>query len=347
MGKAPAFSESAAEAGTVKKVAIESDSIDTTYSCRGGYLEAVFMDANAVTLSQHLKESGVDNDLRRLINSFAYLSLDAQHRFPKYLRGTLGSRNKYGEAVAKLDEWVNGYFCDELVKTGLVSKIYSEELRQPLKVNSKLPFVVTLDPLDGSSNIVSNNAFGTIVGVYRKDLPQTGENLVAAFYKLFGPVNTLVYTVGKGTHEFVKHYDGTGAAQFYLLAENLKAPEPGEVFGIGGDPLEWNPKFLRYVKDLFKKEKMKVRYSGTFVADFSQILHRGGIFAYPPTKKSPDGKLRLTYEAKPMSFLWEQAGGASFDGKGSLLTVKNKDVDARTPLYLGSKKLIAKLKKAL
>ncbi|MFA6489727.1 MAG: class 1 fructose-bisphosphatase [Candidatus Micrarchaeia archaeon] len=300
-----------------------------------------------ITLSQHLKQSGVDTDLRKLINSFAYLSLDAQHRFPKYLRGTIGDKNKYGEAVAKLDEWVNGYFCDELVKTGLVRKIYSEELKTPLSAHEDAPFVVTMDPLDGSSNIVSNNAFGAIIGVYRDDLPQKGRKLVASFYKLFGPVNTFVYTVGKGTHEFVKHYDGAGTAQFYLLAENMKVPEPGEVFGIGGDPLDWSPSFMKFAKNLFRKERLKVRYSGTFVADFSQILHRGGIFAYPSTKKCPKGKLRLAYEGAPMSFLWEQAGGASFDGKGSLLDSFDKNVDSRTPLYLGNKKLIAKLKKEL
>ena len=303
--------------------------------------------SNAVTLSQHLKQSGADEDLRSLINSLGYISLDAQHRFPEYLRGTLGSKNKYGEAVAKLDEWVNGYLCDELVKTGLVRKIYSEELKTPLTAHEGAPFVVTLDPLDGSSNIVSNNAFGMIAGIYRDDLPQKGRKLVAAVYKLFGPVNTLVYTVGKGTHEFVKHYDSSGKAQFYLLAENMEVPEPGEVFGIGGDPLDWSPEFLKFAKDLFRKEKMKVRYSGTFVADFSQILHRGGIFAYPSTKKSPRGKLRLAYEGAPMSFIWEQAGGASFDGKGSILDSFDRDPDARTPLYLGNRKLIAKLKAAL
>jgi fructose-1,6-bisphosphatase I len=305
------------------------------------------MDLESVTLSQHLEKAGVDSDLRRLISSFAFLSLDAQHHFPKYLRGTLGDKNKYGEAVAKLDEFVNGYFCDELIKTGLVKKIYSEELREPLLSHESAPFVVTLDPLDGSSNIVSNNAFGTIVGVYREDLPQKGRNLAAAFYKLFGPVNTLVYTVGKGTHEFVKHYDSAGSAQFYLLAENMKVPEPGEVFGIGGDPLDWSPSFLRFAKDLFRKEKLKVRYSGTFVADFSQILHRGGLFAYPSTSKSPKGKLRLVYEAAPMALLLEQAGGASFDGSGSLLDTFEEDVDARVPVYLGNKGLIEKLRKAL
>lgn len=305
------------------------------------------MDANLVTLSQHLKSAGADPELRKLIYSFAYISLDAQHHFPKYLRGTLGDRNKYGEAVARLDEWVNGYLCDNLVKTGLVRKIYSEELKVPLTAHQNAPFVVTMDPLDGSSNIVPNNAFGSIIGVYREDLPQSGRKLVAAFYKLYGPVNTFVYTIGKGTHEFVKHYDGAGTAQFFLLGENMKVPEPGEVFGLGGDPLDWSPAFLKFAKDLFRKEKLKVRYSGTFVADFSQILHRGGIFAYPSNKKSKEGKLRLTYEGKPIAFIWEQAGGASWDGRESILDAKNRDVDARTPLYLGNKKLIGKLKKAM
>ena len=305
------------------------------------------MDMEIVTLSQHLKQTGVDMDLRRLITSFAFVALDAQHQFPKYLRGTLGDRNKYGEAVAQLDEWVNGYLCDRLVKTGLVRKIYSEELRMPLLGHESAPFVVAMDPLDGSSNIVSNNAFGTIVGVYREDLPQKGRKLVAAFYKLYGPVNTFVYTVGKGTHEFVKHYDGLGNAQFLLLGENVKLPEPGEVFGLGGDPVDWSPQFLKFGKGLFKNERMKARYSGTFVADFSQVLHRGGIFAYPSTKKSPKGKLRLYYEAQAMAFIMEQAGGASWSGKSSLLDVVEKDVDARVPLYIGNKKLVGKLKKAL
>ncbi len=303
---------------------------------------------NFITLSQHLKKSGAGADLRRLIYSFAHLSLDAQHHFPKYIRGAAGNRNKYGEAVQKLDEFVNGFICDSLVKTGLVRKIYSEELKTPLTTLAEnAPFVVAMDPLDGSSNIISNNSFGSIVAVYREDLPQDGRKMAAAFYKLYGPINTFVYTIGKGTHEFVKHYDGTGTAQFYLLDENMKLPEKGEVFGLGGDPTEWSQEFMKFAKDLFRVEKMKVRYSGTFVADFSQVLHRGGLFAYPSTKKNPQGKLRLAYEGAPMAFLMEQAGGASWSGKGSLLDVKEKDVDARTPLYMGNKYLIEKLKKAL
>lgn len=303
----------------------------------------------ATTLEQHLRAQKVDDDLRKLILSFAYTALDAQHHFPKYLRGTMGDKNKFGEAVAALDDWVNGYLCDRLVKTGLVRKVYSEELKAPLvaTMSQKAPFVVTLDPLDGSSNIVSNNSFGSIAGIYREDLPQTGRKLAAACYKLYGPVNTFVYSVGKGTHEFVKHYDADGKAEFYVLAENLKVPAHGEVFGIGGDPVDWDPKFMRFAKDLFRKEKLKARYSGAFVADFSQILHRGGMFAYPSSKKSPMGKLRLTYEARPMAFIMEQAGGASWSGKCSLLDAEDRDVEARVPIYIGNNELIGKLKAAL
>ena len=305
------------------------------------------MGETVVTLADHLKKSGAGSDLQRLILSYAYTALDAQDQFPKYLRGTMGEPNKYGEVVAKLDDWVNGFLCDSLIKTGVVRKIYSEELKTPLLGTPKAPFVVTMDPLDGSSNIATNNPIGSIIGIYRDDLPQSGRKLTCAIYKLYGPVNTLVYTIGKGAHEFVKHYDSQGNAQFQLLFENIRMREPGTVFGIGGDPLGWQMKFLKFAKDLFRKEKLKVRYSGTFVADFSQILHRGGMFAYPPTKKAPRGKLRLTYEAAPMAFILEQAGGISWDGKQSLLDAKELDVDARTPLYLGNYYLVEKLKKAL
>lgn len=304
------------------------------------------MALSETTLSQHLR--GLPGDLASLIQSFAMISLDMQAQFPKYLSGVKNDPNKYGEAVAKLDEFTNGFLCDHLIQTGLVRKIYSEELASPLIYNEKAPFVITLDPLDGSSNITSNNPFGTILGIYREDLPQTGKKLVAAVCKLYGPVNTLTYSAGKGTHEFVKHYDSEGNAKFLLLHENMKVPPTGGVFGIGGEPLDWSPKFLKFAKDLFRVHKLKARYCGAFVGDFSQILHLGGMFAYPNTKKHPHGKLRLFYEAQPMAFLWENAGGESWNGKGaSLLGTKSTDVDSRVPIYLASPKIMGALKKAL
>lgn len=302
--------------------------------------------SNLATLDESLL--GEDEKLSELLLSFARLSLNMQTQFPKYLSGIENDRNKYGEAVAKLDAWANKILCDTLLDTGFVRAIYSEELRQPIKGNKSAPFVITLDPLDGSSNITTNNAFGIIMGVYEDDLPQPGRNLSAAVYKLYGPVNTLVYSTGNGVHEFVKHYYEDGDAKFLQLHKNLKLPDKPEVFGIGGDPLEWDAKFLTFAKDLFRKEKMRPRYSGTFVADFSQVLHRGGFFAYPKTTSKPKGKLRLYYECSPLSFICEQAGGMSWDGgKGSILDHFDTDADARVPLYLGNKEIINKLKEAM
>ncbi len=306
--------------------------------------------AKLPTLEQHLKS--VPKDLAQLILAFSQISMDMQTQFPKYLSGASGDKNKYGEATAKLDQWANGHLCDTLIKTGLVRTIHSEELGEPIYHNDTAPFVITLDPLDGSSNIITNNSFGIIMGIYRDDLPQTGRKLTAAVYKLYGPVNTLVYSVGNGAgvHEFVKHYFDDDTSEFLLLHENMKLPAKGECFGIGADPLSWNPKFMAFAKELFRKEKLKVRYCGSFVGDFSQVLHRGGFFSYPATQNSPDGKFRLYYECIPMGFLCEEAGGATWDGSragDSVLDRVDNDVDARTPIYLGNKDIIEKLKKAM
>lgn len=295
------------------------------------------------TLKEKLCEE--DSALSSLLHSFAMHSLQMQDQFPKYLSGVENEPNKYGEAVAKLDRWANDTLVKHLLDTGFVRKIYSEELREPVLGGEDAPFVITMDPLDGSSNITTNNAFGIILGVYRKDLPAKGRELVAACYKLYGPVNTFVYSTGKGVHEFVKHYDVEDNACFYLMHEDIKLPTTPQVFGIGGHPMNWSRKFRDFAKDLFKVHKMKPRYCGTFVADFSQLLHKGGFFSYPKMDEAPGGKLRLYYECQQLAFICEQAGGASWDGKrGSILDVEQKDIDARTPLYLGNKRLIEKLK---
>jgi len=180
-------------------------------------------------LQEHVRE--LPEELAKLIVTISDMTVPLQNEFPHRLMGVQNAPNKYGEVVAELDNWANGFICDRLIKTGLVRKIYSEELESPLIYNESAPFVATLDPLDGSSNIISNNAFGTIVGVYREDLPQTGRKLVAAFYKLYGPVNTFVYTVGSGTHEFVKHYDSDGSyPRNATHPTEVELMDPAEVF---------------------------------------------------------------------------------------------------------------------
>ncbi|MCX8163459.1 MAG: fructose-1,6-bisphosphatase [Candidatus Micrarchaeota archaeon] len=299
------------------------------------------------TLEEFLEKEKLEPSLRDIFLRFAFHSLQMQDNFPKYLKGIESNPNKYGEVVAKLDKWANDSLVSHLAKEEHIKKIYSEELDKPYLVNQEGKYYITLDPLDGSSNIITNNVFGIIMGIYQKELPQKGQNLKLAAIKVYGPINLLIYSTGSGTHEFVKHYDQQDRAEFYLLNKNLKFPEPGEVFGIGGQPLEWDEKFLKFAKDLFRKEKLKVRYCGSLVGDFSQILHRGGFFAYPATKKSPEGKLRLTYECNPVAFIAENANAIAIDGKERILNKEVKEIDQRTPFYVGNKTIIEKMQQEL
>jgi fructose-1,6-bisphosphatase I len=296
-----------------------------------------------VSLQEHARE--LEPELAKLIVAIGDMTVPLQNEFPHRLMGVKNAPNKYGEVVAELDSWANGFICDRLIKTGLVRKIYSEELESPLLYNESAPFVVTLDPLDGSSNIASNNPFGTIVGIYRKDLPCKGRELVASLFKLYGPVTTIVLATKKGVHEYVKHR--TGQANYMLLHESMKLPEKGKVIGFGGDITDYPEQIYKFTKSLVKEKKLKLRYCGAFVGDFSQVLHYGGLFMYPMLLNKPEGKLRLTYEGIPMGNIVERAGGKSSNGKCSLLEIMPKDVDGRTPLYVGNREIVEALEKAL
>ncbi len=292
-----------------------------------------------VSLKSHLESSVADADLRQLLTAIADFSVPVRTEFPHRL-ATTADRNKYGEATAELDRWVNDFVVSGLLSTGLVRKVYSEELEVPMvSEGGREKYVVAIDPLDGSSNIISNNAFGMIFGIYKKDLPVRGAEQVAALYKVYGPMTTLVYTAGKGSHEFVKYLKGD--LRFALTAENIRLPEPGKVYGLGGSPGEWSPGFHKFAESLAIERGMKNRYCGTFVADVNQVIHYGGLFAYPATSKAQGGKLRLFYEGAPVGFIVEQAGGASSNGRSSLLQVEATDPDVRTPVFVGNKKLVA------
>jgi fructose-1,6-bisphosphatase I len=292
----------------------------------------------AVTLEEHLK--GLDGELASLILKISDLSNTISSELP-YRRGKADTKNVFGELQLVIDKWADQFLIDELKKTGMVKTLASEEQPELVHLVSDGTFNVTVDPLDGSSNIESNNSVGTIIGIYKDDLPSAGKNQLAAMYVLYGPVSTLVYTAKNGTHEFLKTDKG-----FVLRSGNMKLPEPGKLYGFGGLRKDWLPSFTKYTEEL-EAEGFKLRYGGSFVGDFNQILHYGGIFAYPALKEKPDGKLRLLFEASPMSLIIEQAGGASTTGKGSILEVETDDIDQRVPTYVGNKHLIEKLEKIL
>jgi fructose-1,6-bisphosphatase I len=267
--------------------------------------------------------------------------------------GYTGDVNVQGEQVMKLDEEANMTLLETLRRRGHCAAVASEELEQ-ITVFGNGPqarYVVMFDPLDGSSNIDVNISIGTIFAVLRRpDHPgeptdaeflRPGRELAAAGYVIYGSSTMLVLSTGidRGVHGFT--YDPT-VGEFLLSHENIRVPEKGSTYSINeGNTARWTDgvkKWNAWIKEEDKATSRPygARYVGTLVADAHRTLLRGGIFAYPADKKSPDGKLRLLYEANPFAFLFEAAGGAATDGATRILDKQPKNIHERTALVLGS-----------
>jgi len=165
-------------------------------------------------------------------------------------------------------------------------------------------------------------------------LSKIGRNdIVAAMYITYGPLITMVYSAGKGTHEFVLNREG----EYVLSEENIILKDKGSIYSLGGLRKDWLPEHLKYVEFL-ESQGYKLRYSGGFVPDINQILiKRGGVFTYPALKNAAKGKLRLIFELQPMSFIMEQAGGMATDGIKRILSMTPESLDQRSPVYIGSR----------
>ena len=290
------------------------------------------------TLEEHLR--GINSDVASLILRISSLVDTINGEF-QFRRGKADTKNVFGEVQLVMDKWADEFLIKEFKESGVIKSVASEEQPELVRLNDDGIFNITLDPLDGSSNIESNNSVGTIVGIYKEDLPTEGKNQVAAMYILYGPVTTLVYAAENCVHECLLTEKG-----FVLRKENIRLPEPGKLYGIGGLRKDWLPQFTKYVEEL-EEQGYKLRYGGSFVGDFNQVLHYGGIFAYPSLTTSPNGKLRLLFESNPMAFIVRQAGGDSTDGKHSILEIKPEHIDQRIATYVGNKALIKKLEDAL
>lgn len=291
------------------------------------------------SIEEHTRE--LSDEVAAIINTVTALTDEIFTELP-HRRGAAGTKNIFGEEQKALDVWTNDVLVEAIMKTGVVKTIVSEELGEPLHNPEETgDYVVTLDPLDGSSNIESNNLFGTIVGIHKeKETLTKGKNQVCAFYNLYGPITTLVYATKDGVNEFVKHRKDS--TDYFLSGENIKLKEPGDLMSIGGLPKKWTPAYKEFVQEMMDEGK-KIRYGGAFVGDFNQILYYGGFFSYPSLVDAPNGKLRLVIEANPMSFIVEAAGGACSNEKQSVLEILPDDPNQRTPIHLGNKDIIKKL----
>jgi fructose-1,6-bisphosphatase I len=267
--------------------------------------------------------------------------------------GSAGSENVQGETQKKLDIIANDMILDALAATGVVAGMASEELDDcsPVAGHSDRPFLVLFDPLDGSSNIDVNVSIGTIFSVLpnpdvgaitNESFLQPGTEQLAAGYVVYGPQTSLVLTFGKGVVAFTLDRE---AGQYIQTSESMEIPEDTKEFAINmSNQRHWYAPVQRYIAELLegktgsRGKDFNMRWIASMVADVHRVLTRGGIFMYPKDLRDPNkpGKLRLMYEANPMSLLVEQAGGKSFDATQRILDIQPTDLHQRCAVMLGS-----------
>ncbi|HJJ99509.1 MAG TPA: fructose-1,6-bisphosphatase, partial [Methanocorpusculum sp.] len=226
------------------------------------------------TLQEYLKNSGVYEDICKIILSIADLAAPIRAAFISN-QCYADSTNASGELQAAMDTWVDTQITCVLAKSGLVRAVASEEQDDITTFSSSPKYSVVIDPLDGSSLVSVNLCVGTIVGIYDGDVLQPGKNLKAAFYMLYGPMTTLTLSVGRGVAIFALNSDGV----YQMMQDNVQIPE-GMLYGSGGLRMEWMPEHAKFIKEI-EAAGGKNRYSGSFVADFHQVLKYGGVYAYP------------------------------------------------------------------
>ena len=280
--------------------------------------------------------------IRSVLSRIAQTSLKVWENIP-FRSGLLNQRNPSGERQSAIDLFANDIFVRELLKTGHVSEVASEEMLAP-RIGEGTLHIAT-DPLDGSSNVETNNPLGSIFGIYDHALPCSGEHLQSAAYVTYGPMLTFTFAMDGEVNRFVAVRKGSSHV-FELLESNLRMPDSAEVYGFGGLRKDWIPLVQAFVSDL-ERRGTRVRYCGTFVGDFNQVLTRGGIFAYPASKTKPRGKLRVLYETAPMAFIASAAGGYSTSGSQDILKIEPTDLSETSPAYIGSKSIVRELERAL
>ncbi len=295
-----------------------------------------------VDLRRHMWLDGVETELRRLIWQIAVTGKYISAKIHESNRKLVGLQNIYGEEQLDLDCSADEILKNQLQYSGFVREYASEEQETIVKIGKGHErYFVTADPLDGSSLVDTNLSIGTIIGIHQEAVLGTGRNsMVAALYITYGPLITMVYSAGKGTHEFVLNREG----EYVLSQENITLKEKGAIYSPGGLRRDCLPGHLAFLEHLEQKG-YKLRYSGGFVPDINQLLiKKGGIFTYPALQKEPNGKLRLLFELQPMAFIVEQAGGLATNGEEDILSLKVTDLEQRAPIYIGSRQEVEKAK---
>ena len=260
-----------------------------------------------------------------------------------------------GPRAKQLAEFADTALLQLNQRAGRVSIIATEHHEQVIPVNGsgQAKYVLMLDPLDGVSPTDYTISVGTIFGIYQRqssgptateaDCLQKGRNLVAAGYILYGSSTVLVYSIGQGVYGFALD---PGLGEFLLSHDRIHIPSPPRYYSINHAHDDfWSPGMRRFVRYLQGKDSaflggLSLRYTGSLVADFHRNLLAGGIFCYPADTLYPNGKMRLNFEANPLAFLVEQAGGAANNGSQPILDIKPTTLHQRTPFFIGNKELV-------
>lgn len=318
------------------------------------------------TLGQFIVEKQSDfpyakGELSRVLHDIAIAAKIVNREVTKAglveILGETGDTNVQGERVKKLDVFANEQFIAALKAGGSVCAIASEENEEIIPIDSEISknakYVVAMDPLDGSSNIDVNVSIGTIFSIYHRlslrgpgtleDFTQPGTEQVAAGYIIYGSSCMMLFTSGKGVNGFTLD---PSIGEFCLSHPMMQTPVNGAVYSINeGNYLhfpEGVKKYLKYcqAEDLPSNRPYSSRYIGSGVADIHRNLITGGIYIYPTTTKSPNGKLRLLYECNPLAFIIEQTGGKASTGDKRIMELPLKELHQRTPLFIGSSNMV-------
>jgi fructose-1,6-bisphosphatase I len=307
-------------------------------------------------------------ELSRLLNAIRLAAKVVNHKVNKAglvdIIGDAGETNIQGENQQKLDVFANEKFIQSIIKREIACGIVSEEEETFISIHgsdhsNNGKYVVLIDPLDGSTNTDVNVSVGTIFSVFRrvtpigtpverKDFLQRGKAQVTAGYIMYGTSTILVYTTGQGVNGFTLN---PAIGSFYLSHADIKIPKTGNIYSVNeGNYVHFPQGVKKYIKYCQKEEDDRpysARYIGSLVSDFHRNMLKGGIYLYPNCTKNKNGKLRLLYEANPMAFLAEQAGGKATNGFKRILDISPTELHERVPFFCGSTEMVEKLESFL
>ncbi len=331
---------------------------------------AVIKTSKLLTIDRHIVEQeglhpAATGEFTQLLHdltfAFKLISSNVRRAGLNDILGLTENVNVHGERVRRLDLYANEVINKTMSQGGHICVMASEESVDLIRISNDNPkgkYVLVFDPLDGSGNIDVSITIGSIFGIYKRrdparkdggnleDVLQPGYNLIAAGYVLYGSCTVLVYTTGNGVNVFT--YDPL-IGEFFLTHKDITIPHYGSSYSCNeGNNLKWSEEvrnYIHYIKVPDKKRKTPYnqRYVASAVADIHRIIHYGGIYLYPGEKDKPEGKIRLVYEANPLSYIIEKAGGRSTTGKQSILGVEPKSIHQTTPFFVGSPENIEEL----